>query len=139
MKYNRRDAIDYYTLLRMLNAGEGVCGEFVFRAQYKYGFVRFSTLPGMFATQLVSEAYTNSILRTENHRLQLKNELYDTRDCRKSQSPHCTPVHLPVSVGGGTPVDEHVPLLPCALSACPVQATQDANLEIRHFCCHKED
>lgn len=34
--------------------------EFVFTAQYKHGFVWFSTLPGMFATEIVLEAYTVS-------------------------------------------------------------------------------
>lgn len=44
----------------MLNAGKGICGEFVFRAQYKHGFVWFSTLPGMFAAEVVLEAYPAS-------------------------------------------------------------------------------
>lgn len=41
----------------MLNATKGIWGECVFKAQYKLGFVWFSTLPGMFATEIVLEAH----------------------------------------------------------------------------------
>ena len=44
----------------MVNARKGIWGEFVFRAQYKLELVWFSTLPGMFATEIVLEAHTVS-------------------------------------------------------------------------------
>lgn len=120
----------------MLNAWKGICGEFVFRAHYKHGFVWFSTLPGMLATEVVLDAYTAS-WEPENHKLQLENGLHDTRECGKSQSPYCAHCTCPyVSVG------------PLQMSTCPcslmlsaqVQFEQQyADLEIWHFHCPKGD
>ena len=96
IKYHRNYMTDFFfflfffflNLFRNVKCYKGdLGGECVFKAQYKLGFVWFSTLPGMFATEIVLEAH-RVFWEPENHKSQLENVFCDPRDCGKSLSPH---------------------------------------------------